>query len=106
MKATTIKSADFPREVALTVFELLNVDNDGNHHVKVIRPGDGYCVRHRIITDHEPADLIYPEGWYYAKGNFRNKHTSSTGFYSETPIYNEDGIRWDKIGANYCTYDE
>ena len=104
MKATIVKSADLPRDIALTVFEMLNVDREGKHHVKVIRPGDdGYCTRHRIVTDREPADLVYPDGWYYAKGNFRNKHNSSTGFYSEVPMYNEKGVRWDNLGANCCT---
>ena len=78
MKATTIKSADFPRDIALAVFEMLNIDKSGTRHVKVIWPEDNeYCARHKIITDREPADLIYPEGWYYAKGNFRNKHNGS-----------------------------
>lgn len=104
MKATVVKSADFPYEAALLVFEILNIDRDGNHHVKIIGPDhDTFCVRHRIITDREPMELVYPEGWYYAKGNFRNKHNTSTGFYSETPMCNEKGVRWDNLGANYCT---
>ena len=104
MKATIVKSADLPRDIALMVFEMLNVDREGKHHVKVIGPNDdGYCVRHKIITDREPMDLVYPEGWYYAKGNFRNKHNTSKRSYSEIPMYNKEGIRWDNLGANYCT---
>ena len=72
--AVVVKSCDYPAKIALKVFEMLNY---GNLEVQ----GVGQAMY--ILTDVEPKDLKYPEGWYYAKGNFRNKHTSSTGVYSE-----------------------
>ena len=57
-----------------------------------------------IVTDTEPKDLVYPEGWYYAKGSFRNKHMSSTGIYSEVLMMKSDGSFWGDE-AKYCTLD-
>ena len=89
-----VKSCDFPVEVAIKVFEMLNP------RVRAFwSPGiDGRT----LITDVEPKDLTYPEGWYYAKGNFRNKHTSTTGVYYEIPMKKSDGTYWEEI-AKYCT---
>lgn len=53
-----------------------------------------------LVTDVEPKDLYYPEGWYYAKGNFRNKHTSTNGFYDEVPMRKSNGEWWERT---YCT---
>ena len=47
-----------------------------------------------IITDLDPNRLVYPEGWYYAKGHLRNKHTSTTGLYSEVAMVNSAYQPW------------
>ena len=97
--AKTVKMCDMPIVVATKVFEMLN---PGKVRVKV--PGDGWCTRYFIVTDVEPKDLTYPEGWYYAKGTFRNKHQSTTGFYEEAIMRTSDGEFWKK-NATYCTLD-
>jgi len=47
-----------------------------------------------ILAKVHPKKLIYPEGWYYAKGMFRNKHNSSTGLYQEIPMEKPRGGIW------------
>ena len=98
--AETIKMCDMSIAVATKVFEMLN---PGRVHVK--KPGDDWCTRYFIITDIEPKELIYPEGWYYAKGAFRNKHTSTNGYYSEAVMRNSQGDFW-KERARYCTWED
>ena len=94
MASKVIKMCDLPIEIAEKVFEAINYGM-----VKVFEDEFG---DHMLITDCEPKDLIYPEGWYYAKGNFRNKHTSSTGLYQETIMLNSDFEEWHNK-AKYCT---
>lgn len=52
-------------------------------------PGSG-----AIITDTNPAELNFPDGWYYAKGNFRNKYNTSNPVYDEIPMIKSDGTMW------------
>ena len=47
-----------------------------------------------IITDINPADLKYPDGWYYAKGALRNKHNTTNGIYEEISMIRPDGTPW------------
>lgn len=95
MAAKMIKMCNMTGDVASEVFVMLNPG-------KVeIRETNDYR-RHVLVTDVEPKDLVYPEGWYYAKGSFRNKHQSTTGFYSEVYMFRSNGQMWN---ANYCTLD-
>lgn len=95
--AKTIKACDYPVEIACRVFSLLNYPN-----VKVFRiRGNQFLLK----TDVEPKKLNYPEGWYYAKGTFRNKHMSSTGIYHEVDMEKNDGSCW-RDTAKYCTLDD
>ena len=95
--AITIKSCDFNEYIAGEVFRMLNSEK-----VSWGRK-NGF---HTLITDTEPKELLYPEGWYYAKGAFRNKHMSTTGMYGEIPMVKSDGTSWRDL-AIYCTlYDE
>ena len=98
MAAKTVKSCDLPLSIATKVFaaEL----NPGKVEVKKSVYGDL-----SIVTDVEPKDLTYPEGWYYAKGDFRNKHQSTTGLYEECPMTTSKGKSWSKK-ATYCTLDD
>lgn len=91
--AKTIKMCDMSAEIAAKVFQWLNGDN-----VQLKKTNVGMI----IVTDVEPMNLVYPEGWYYAKGNFRNKGTSTTGAYGEIYMENSEGVYWDDI-AKYCT---
>ena len=86
----TVKMCDLNKKIAATVFEMLN---KGKVHLK---PKDMFGQM-LIVSDIEPKNLIYPEGWYYAKGNFRNKHTSSTGLYEEIPVVKSNGDSWREI---------
>lgn len=90
-KAVQVKSCDYSGETAAWVLTILNPEI-----VKVAR------LNHTIVvvTDEEPRDLIYPEGWYYAKGNLRNKHFSTTGFYDEVMMVFSDGKPHKET---YCT---
>ena len=93
--ARVIKMCDMPVAIAVRVFESLNPEK-----VKVnVNPLTDSAT---ITTDTEPKDLVYPEGWYYAKGCFRNKHTSTTGLYSEIEMLTKSNIGW-REKATYCT---
>ena len=93
-----VKMADMPVDVALEAFRRINVSNTWKEKVKIKKNG----YKFSIITNTEPKDLRYPEGWYYAKGCFRNKHTSTTGMYSEVRMENSRGEPWENI-ARYST---
>ena len=95
--AKTVKMCDMPVTIAIQVFERLNSGN-----VMIRKNNVYFCTV--IVTDVEPKNLIYPEGWYYAKGRFRNKHTSTTGAYSEVVMKKSDGTPWGEL-ATYCTLD-
>ena len=95
--AKTVKMADMPSQIVLQVFKELNKSDI----TLKPQPGSSEIL---IITDKEPRQLTYPEGWYYAKGSLRNKHTSSTGAYCEFYMFTSDMTPWDEL-AKYCTKD-
>ena len=97
--AKTIKMCDMSGEVAAKVFQMLN-----GKKVKLESTPYWWC-KFNIITDVEPKDLTYPEGWYYAKGSFRNKHMSTTGAYHEIPMWKSDKTPWETI-AHYSTLED
>ena len=92
--AKVIKTADLPKRLVLQIFKEIN----GNK-VEIRTEANGELV---IVTMTEPIKLTYPEGWYYAKGTLRNKHTSTTGIYEEIPMRRRDGVSWAAI-ARYST---
>ncbi len=71
-----VKSCDLPGQVAAKLFVMLNRGN-----VELVDDCD-VCVPYLSVKVN-PKELVYPEGWYYAKGAFRNKHNSTTGLYDE-----------------------
>ena len=91
----TVKMCDMDKSIVSKVFEMLN---GGNVHLKETDSYFGTV----IVTDVEPKELIYPEGWYYAKGTLRNKHTSTTGIYEEILFMKSNGDTW-RDTATYCT---
>jgi hypothetical protein len=95
--AEIVKMCDMSKDIASMVFKLLNGS-------KVHLKDTNSCVGTIIVTDVEPKHLVYPEGWYYAKGYFRNKHTSTTGFYEEVLMTKSNGKNWSET-AHYCTLD-
>ena len=95
----TKKMCDMSCLIAAKVFEMLN-------YGKVKLENERSPFRVRIITDVEPKGPIYPEGWYYGKGCFRNKHLSTTGIYEEVTMVKSNGNLW-RESAHYCTiYDD
>lgn len=99
MAAKVVKMCDMKASIAMKVFQMLNPE-------KVTLKEHLRCDGIYIYTDTEPKDLIYPEGWYYAKGAFRNKHQSTTGLYSEVLMFKNNGELWEEY-AHYCTlYDK
>ena len=95
----TIKCCDLDGDTAAKLFELLNP-----REVELQRRGfvGGVDEIRGIITDVAPDQLLYPEGWYYAKGCLRNKHTSTTGLYYEIPMLTSRHQSWREL-ASYCT---
>ncbi len=86
-----VKTCDLSGEVAARLFSMLNLG--------IVR-----FDRNLLFTDVEPKDLNYPEGWYYAKGCFRNKYNSSTGAYSEITMLTYKQEMWGEL-AKYSTLD-
>lgn len=84
--ANIVKMCDLSASLASFIFKSLN---KGKIELVFDECGNRY-----IVTDVKPLLLTYPEGWYYAKGNFRNKHTSSTGIYEEIPMVKSNGDCW------------
>ena len=95
MAQKTVKMADMGDFIAIKVFQMLNGEK-----IQILIGYSSY--RFVLITDIEPKELTYPEGWYYSKGCFRNKHMSSDGMYWEVPMIKSDGTPWNRI-ARYCT---
>jgi hypothetical protein len=86
MRKKFLKTADWPVAVALNVFELMNLGN-----VSVRKDEYGNYV---IIAYKAPNKLRYPNGWYYAKGCFRNKHNTTKGNYHEVIMLLPNGYCW------------
>lgn len=96
--AKMVKMCDMNSDIAVLVLQMLN---PGKVSVKMKAPDIGGVAT--IATTVEPKDLVYPEGWYYAKGRFTNKHNSTTGVYYAVLMYNaKTGEAWD---LPYCTAD-
>lgn len=91
--ANTIKTCDLSGHIAAQLFVMLN---DGK--VEFCPSRDSYPYR-ALVSDIKPTELTYPEGWYYAKGAFRNKHQSTTGLYEEVSMVKSNGEPWVK----YCS---
>lgn len=87
----TVKTCDLSGDIAARLFSMLNLG--------VVNYNGGL-----LFTDVEPKDLIYPEGWYYAKGSLRNKGNSSTGKYSEITMLTFKQEMWSEL-AKYSTLD-
>ena len=94
--AKSVKMSDMSAEIAATVFMKLNP-----LAVTLLRGG----CQTTIVTDIEPKDLVYPEGWYYDNGLFTNRSTSTDGYYSEIRMIKESGEFWGNV-AKYSTYSE
>ena len=74
--AKTVRTADLTGYTAANLFVALNggdVEFMSEHPFNFASlPMVGV-----LVTDKDPDELTYPEGWYFAKGTFRNKHNTS-----------------------------
>ena len=84
-RVRTIKCCDLDGTIAAQLFALLNPTT------VTIDWSEGDAV---IVTNVDPDQLTYPEGWYYAKGCLRNQHTSTTGVYSEVAMVDSAYQPW------------
>lgn len=80
--AETIKTCDLDGVTAAMLFILLNPG-------KLELYKREYYPTHYLVSSVDPVELRYPEGWYFAKHTFRNKHRSTTGFYAEVPVFKD-----------------
>lgn len=86
--AKTVLTVDLDARIAGQIFAELN-----REHVVFLKR-DPFYESHQcaLISNLDPRELYYPEGWYFAKGTFRNKGNSSTGTYEEVPVYRLGGM--------------
>ena len=83
--------AEMPTEEAVSLFLKLNIGKVSYNSLV-------------IITNYEPRNLNFPLGWYYAKGEFRNKHNTRNGRYDTVLMLRGDGTPWEEV-AKYSTKD-
>lgn len=83
-----VKTCDFSAIAAIAAFVGLN-QAEGKT-LNVITD----CWPRTIETNCDPATMLFPAGWYFAKRTLRNKHHSSTGLYSEVPVRDGNRQSW------------
>ena len=83
--ARTIKSCNFNGKIAATIFCMLN---PGQIHF--LEKGENLT----LITNVEPSKLIYPEGWYYEDGWFRNRKTTDNECWYDIFMVDSRGNFW------------
>ena len=88
----TTKPADLSVEIAAKLLQELNPGR-----VRIEKTGLSGFVEKVIMTDVRPMNLVYPEGWYFAEGCFRNKHNSSSGINCEMVMIKSDGSFWEDV---------
>lgn len=87
----TVKMVNLPVRLAARIFASLNQESVVYQRFNPFGGDSGYGV---IVSYVDPDELIYPEGWYFAKGHFRNKHNTDGGIYYEIPMYQSGGELW------------
>lgn len=96
MASKVIKMCELPIEIAEKVFEAIN-----GGKVRIV---DNKFWGHVLVTNYKPEDLIYPEGWYYENGTFRNNVSCSSGIYQKTIMVSSCDDQWFKNDQHfpYC----
>ena len=94
--AKTVKMCDIDVNIAARVFEMLNPGQVRSFASS--KWPSSWCY---IQTDTEPRKLIYPEGWYYARGYFTNRRTTTCETHQKIKMMRSDGVSWAKK-ANYA----
>ena len=85
----TVKFAEVSCEVAATAFAMLNPGRV-SYEEKIGEFG----AYKALVTDTNPEELTYPEGWSFSKGCFTNKHNSTIGLYTALVITKSNGDTW------------
>ena len=85
-----VRTADLPLSIVVRVLESLN-----RGKIILVTYGDDIT----IVTDTNPRQFIFPEGWYCSNGVFTNKF-HATRHYSEAKIVNSRGSTW--MGTAGC----
>lgn len=85
-----VKTCDMDGKAAAAAFIGLNA-LEGTEIALIINPGTYSPI---MKTSYDPANMVFPNGWYFAKGSVRNKHHSTTGFYDEVPVMDGNSELW------------
>lgn len=85
-----VRTADLPLSIVVRVLESLN-----RGKIILVTYGDDIT----IVTDTNPRQFNFPEGWYFSNGVFTNKF-HATRHYSEAKIVNSRGSTW--MGTAGC----
>lgn len=85
-----VRTADLPLSIVVRVLESLN-----RGKIILVTYGDDIT----IVTDTNPRQFNFPEGWYFSNGVFTNKF-HATRHYSEAKIVNSRGSTW--MGTDGC----
>jgi predicted methyltransferase len=85
-----VRTADLPISIVVRVLESLN-----RGKIILVTYGDDIT----IVTDTNPRQFNFPEGWYFSNGVFTNKFHASR-HYSEAKIVNSRGSTW--MGTAGC----
>lgn len=90
--ANMVRSADFPIKLAARILATLNPE--AVIYTRLDPFDSCHDVNGTLISYADPNELTYPEGWYFAKGQFRNKHNTTSGLYESMPIHRPRGLLW------------
>lgn len=82
MKIKTVRTRDLSGDIVAKLFAALN---PGKVHFD-----EG---EFKLITDSEPSELTYPEGWYYSWGAI---HSNSDNSSNTMELYRSDGSQHDE----------
>lgn len=87
--ARKIKSNNLSGRIAAELFAMMNKE-----YVTFKNPG---IISPYLVVTINPNDdkLIYPHGWYFGDGCFRNKHQSTSGIYEEITMVDKDLNIWE-----------
>lgn len=108
-KVKSIPSHELPLKVGITILAMLNpqaitvvypdehglqyrfVDPDHHYHYLDARGSKGAPI---ILTDVEPDQLIYPDGWYYNHGVYQNLHLNAMQPLHQVKMFTKRGEAW------------
>lgn len=87
IKISEVATCNLPASAAIVALACLNPS-------KVLK-SDFSQYPATVTTKEHPSRMLFPQGWYFAKGAVRNKHNSTTGLYDEVTALDENGSMWE-----------